>query len=112
MTEKEKEYRTERLLKITAECNEMTSECLTTTELGRPLGMTAKEVYKTLCQMGVLFYENGCYMLDEEYEGRGLMLYRYFVYFSKDGERRVKQYPVWTHNGVTVMRKLIIKGEQ
>ena len=28
MTEKEKEYRTERLLKITAECNEMTSECL------------------------------------------------------------------------------------
>ena len=112
MTEKEKKYRTERLLNIMKECNEMTTECLTTTELGRPLGMTAREVYKTLCQMGVLFFENGLYLLNKAYGGKGLMLYRFFVYFSKDGERRMRQYPVWSRNGVSVMRSLIVKGER
>ena len=56
MTEKEKEYRTERLLSAMKERNAETRNCLTTTELGRPLGMTASEVYKELCRLGILYY--------------------------------------------------------
>ena len=98
-------------MRIAKECNEMTGECMTTTELGRPLCMTAREVYKELCHRGVLSCENGTYILDEKYDGCGLMLYRYFVYFSKDGERKIRQYPVWTRNGVATMRKLLVEGE-
>lgn len=109
MTEQEKEYRLMRLVNAVKEKNETTRGCLTTTELGRPLGMTASEVYKVLCRLGVLYYANRKYLLTNAYEFRGLMMYRNFVYFSKEGERKLKLYPVWTKKGVKTMRDLITK---
>ena len=110
MTEKEKEYRTERLLSAMKERNEETRNCLTATELGRPLGMTASEVYKELCRLGILYYGLGKYLLTSEYDFKGLMMYRFFIYFSKEGERKLRMYPVWTQKGVKTVRELIIKG--
>ena len=46
MTEQEKEYRVERLVNAMKERNEETRGCLTTSELGRPLGLTAQGVYR------------------------------------------------------------------
>lgn len=107
MTDKEKENRVMRLVNAVKDRNEETSGCLTTTELGRPLGLTASGVYKELCRIGVLCYYRGKYRLTLEYDYQGLMMYRHFVYFSKDGERKQKMYPVWTPNGVEKMRKII-----
>ena len=109
MTEHEKEYRLMRLVNAVKEKNETTRGCLTTAELGRPLGMTASEVYKALCRLGVLYYANRKYLLTKESEFGGLMMYRNFVYFSKEGERKLKLYPVWTKKGVKTMRDLITK---
>ena len=109
MTEHEKEYRLMRLVNAVKEKNETTRGCLTTAELGRPLGMTASEVYKALCRRGVLYYANRKYLLTEEYDFKELMMYRNFVYFSKEGERKLKLYPVWTKKGVKTMRDLIAK---
>ena len=41
MTEQEKEYRVMRLVNVAKDRNKETRGCLTTTELGRPLGLTA-----------------------------------------------------------------------
>jgi len=107
MTEQEKEYRLMRLVNAAKDRNKETHGCLTTTELGRPLGLSASGVYKELCRLGVLYYYKGKYLLTLEYDFQGLMMYRHFVYFSKDGERKQKMYPVWTPSGVEKMRKMI-----
>ena len=107
MTEKEKEYRTERLLNIMKECNEQTRDCVTTTQLGRQLGMSARELYKELCRQGIMYYAQRKYLLCTKYMFRGLMMYRFFIYYSKDGERKMRMYPVWTQKGVDMLKKLI-----
>ena len=107
MTEKEKEYRVMRLVNAVTKRNAETRSCLTTSELGRPLGLTARGVYKELCRLGVLYYGQRGYALTLEYQFQGLMEYRHFVYFSKEGERKQKMYPVWTPTGVEKMRRMI-----
>jgi len=98
------------LLNAMKERNEETRSCLTTTELGRQLGMTAREVYRELCRLGILYYGQGKYLPTREYDFRGLMMYRFFIYFSKEGEQKLRMYPVWTTKGVKTMRELITKG--
>ncbi|KWW26896.1 MAG: hypothetical protein AUK63_2487 [bacterium P3] len=97
------------LVNIVKEENEKNRDCLTTSQLGRPLGLTAREVYEKLCSLGVLYYSHHRYMLTKAYCYRGLMMYRNFVYFSKEGERKLRRYPVWTPSGVESLRKLIAK---
>ena len=112
MTEQEKEYKAERLINAMKERNEETRRCLTTTELGRPLGMTGSEMYKELCRLGVLYYVQGKYLLTKDYESSDLIMYRFFVYFSKEGKRKLRMYPVWTKKGVKTMRDLITKDRR
>ena len=107
MTEQEKEYRIMRLVNAAKDRNEETAGCLTTTELGRPLGLTASGVYKELCRLGVLYYYRNKYILTLEYQFQDYMKYRHIVYFSKKGERKQKMYPVWTPSGVEKMRNMI-----
>ena len=107
MTEQEKEYRLMRLVNAAKDRNEETAGCLTTTELGRPLGLTASGVYKELCRLGVLYYYRNKYNLTLEYQFQDFMRYRHIIYFSKKGERKQKMYPVWTPSGVEKMRKMI-----
>ena len=107
MTGKEKEYNVMPLVNAVTERNNETRGCLTTTELGRPLGLTASGVYKELCRLGVLYYYRNKYCLTLEYQFQDYMKYRHIVYFSKKGERKQKMYPVWTPSGVEKMRKMI-----
>ena len=107
MTEQEKEYRVMRLVNAAKDRHEETRGCLTTTELGRPLGLTASGVYKELCRLGVLYYYRNKYILTLEYQLEDVMMYRRIVYFSTKGERKIKHYPVWTPKGVEKMRKMI-----
>ena len=107
MTKKEKENRVLDLVNIVKEENEKNRDCLTTSQLGRPLGLTAREVYEELCRLGVLYYSRRRYRPTKAYRYRGLMMYRNFVYFSKDGERKLRRYPVWTPSGVEKMRRIM-----
>ena len=109
MTEQEKESQTKRMVKAMKESNELTRDCVTTAQLGRQLGMSARELYKELCRQGILYYAQHKYLLCNGYDFQGLMLYRFFIYYSKDGERKLRMYPVWTSKGVSVIRNLITK---
>jgi hypothetical protein len=48
MTEQEKEYRTERMVRAMAECNSLTLECKTTGQIARRLRMTVKLLKQAL----------------------------------------------------------------
>ena len=46
------------------------------------------------------------WMLAPKYTALGLLRYRYLLYYTLDGERKVRIYPVWTERGVAFLEEL------
>ena len=100
MTEKEKEYRRERMVRSLTKCNLLTMGCKTTGQVARQLRMTAKELYRELKERDILYKSDGIWMLTPAYAFRGLLRYRYTLYYTLLGEEKVRVYPVWTEKGL------------
>ena len=107
MTKEEKMYREERQLRAIVECNLLTTDCVTTGTVARRLQMTASTLYRLLKERKILFKSDGMWMLMPEYTGLGLLRYRYTLYYTMLGERKVRVYPVWTKGGVEFVKKEI-----
>lgn len=86
--------------------NVLQSEGLITTNIiANELGMSAKKLYKILKELGVLYNQNGVYMLYAKYRGLGYDKYRTHTYTSDTtGMQVAKQYLCWTQLG----RKFIL----
>lgn len=86
--------------------NALQSEGLITTNIiANELGMSAKKLYKILKDLGVLYNQNGVYMLYAKYRGLGYDKYRTHTYTSDTtGMQVAKQYLCWTQLG----RKFIL----
>ena len=100
MTEKEKEYRRERMVRSLTKCNLLTMGCKTTGQVARQLGMTAKELYRQLKERDILYKSDGIWMLTPAYAFQNLLRYRYTLYYTLLGEEKVRVYPVWTEKGL------------
>ena len=100
MTEKEKEYRRERMVRSLTKCNLLTTDCVTTATAAKRLGMTPKQLYGRLKERGVLYKSDGIWMLTPEYAFQNLLRYRYTLYYTLLGEEKVRVYPVWTEKGL------------
>lgn len=81
--------------------NVLQSEGLITTNIiANELGMSAKKLYKILKDLGVLYNQNGVYMLYAKYRGLGYDKYRTHTYTSDTtGMQVAKQYLCWTQLG-------------
>lgn len=86
--------------------NVLQSEGLITTNIiANELGMSAKKLYKILKDLGVLYNQNGVYMLYAKYRGLGYDKSRTHTYTSDTtGMQVAKQYLCWTQLG----RKFIL----
>ena len=100
MTKEEQMYREERQLKAIVKCNLMTTDCVTTGTVARRLKMKASELYRKLKERKILYHSDGMWMLMPEYTGLGLLRYRYTLYYTLLGEKKLRVYPVWTKGGV------------
>ena len=100
MTKEEQMYREERQLRAMVDCNLLTMGCKTTGQVARQLRMTAKELYRELKERDILYKSDGIWMLTPEYAFRGLLRYRYTLYYTLLGEEKVRVYPVWTEKGL------------
>ena len=100
MTKEEQMYREERQLKAIVKCNLMTTDCVTTGTVARRLQMTASTLYRLLKERKILFKSDGMWMLMPKYTGLGLLRYRYTLYYTLLGEKKLRVYPVWTKGGV------------
>ena len=100
MTKEEQMYREERQLRAMVDCNLLTTDCLTTATVAKRLGMTAKELYRELKERDILYKSDGIWMLTPAYAFRGLLRYRYSLYYTLLGEKKVRVYPVWTEKGL------------
>ena len=81
-------------------CNLLTTDCVTTATVAKRLGMTPKQLYGRLKERGVLYKSDGMWMLIPKYTGLGLLRYRYSLYYTLLGEKKVRVYPVWTEKGL------------
>ena len=82
-----------------------TDGLITTNIIANELGMSAKKLYKILKDLGVLYNQNGVYMLYAKYRGLGYDKYRTHTYTSDTtGMQVAKQYLCWTQLG----RKFIL----
>ena len=100
MTKDEQMYREERQLRAMVDCNLLTTDCVTTGQVARQLRMTAKELYRELKERDILYKSDGIWMLTPAYAFRGLLRYRYTLYYTLLGEKKVRVYPVWTEKGL------------
>ena len=100
MTKEEQMYREERQLRAMVDCNLLTTDCLTTATVAKRLGMTAKKLYRELKERDILYKSDGIWMLTPAYAFRGLLRYRYSLYYTLLGEKKVRVYPVWTEKGL------------
>ena len=110
MTKEEMMYREERQLKAIVECNLLTTDCVTTGTLARRLQMTASTLYRLLKERGILYHSDGMWMLMPKYTGLGLLRYRYSLYYTLLGEKKVRTYPVWTKQGVVFVEQQFMKN--
>ena len=110
MTKEEMMYREERQLKAIVECNLLTTDCKTTATVARRLQMTASTLYRLLKERGILYHSDGMWMLMPKYTGLGLLRYRYSLYYTLLGEKKVRTYPVWTKQGVVFVEQQFMKN--
>ncbi len=87
--------------------NSPTDDCLTVRDIAREMGLEANDVNTFLKDIGVQVWKRGQYRLTPEYEKRGLAMVRLFIYYSKDGKEKRRNYLVWTPKGVEFIKKLI-----
>ena len=74
--------------------------CLTATEVARTWGMDVTSFNNLLKTMGIQYRKGGSWHLTKSLEGLRLAEQRHFVYYSLMGERKHREYLVWTAEGV------------
>ena len=75
------------------------TSCLTTTQVAKGLGMTAYELNRRLCTLGVQYFQSGQYLLYADYARQGYAQNRTFMYLDSEGATHSRTYLVWTEQG-------------
>ncbi len=81
--------------------------CLTTTQVAKELEMSAIELNRKLCDMGIQYWQSGQYMLYADYARRGYAKNRSHSYRDSDGEMHTRTYLVWTERGREFIHKMV-----
>ncbi len=92
-----------------ATVNELTDDCLTTTQVARDFGIEGHDLNVFLKDIGVQVRRGGVHHLTSKYMNRGYEKYRLFIYFTRDGKQKKRHYLVWTPKGVNFLKQLIKK---
>ncbi len=80
-------------------------QCFTATDVARSWGLETNEFNQLLRRMGIQHRKGGRWCLAPHLEGMGLTEVRHFMFYSLQGERRSKQYMVWTAAGVEYLNR-------
>ena len=84
--------------------------CLTTTQVAKGLGMTAIELNRRLCRLGIQYCQSGQYLLYAGYARQGYAQNRTYIYRDAEGETHTRAYLVWTERGREFIHQLIINN--
>lgn len=87
------------------------SECLTTTQVAKSIGMTGPELYGKLLSRRILYQQSGQYMPYARYARMGLTSSRTQMIPLRDGRSFTRQYLVWTEKGARFLRDMFRQME-
>ena len=82
-------------------------DCITTAQLAEELGMTDQELNRRLCEMRILYWQSGQYMLYAKYARKGLAKSRTRMHTTADGLLFAEVYLVWTERGREFIHQLL-----
>ncbi len=83
--------------------------CMTTTQVAKELDMSAIELNRWLCELGIQYGQSGQYLLYADYARRGFAKNRTYSYRDSNGELHTRTYLVWTERGREFIHKHIKK---
>ena len=92
--------------------NAPNDDCLTATEVARSWGMDVGSFNRLLQRMGIQYRRHGRWNVAKELEPLGLTESRHFLYYSLRGERKMRQYTVWTPQGVNYLNRRVLQSEE
>lgn len=71
----------------------------TTTQIAKELGMSGTTLNRKLREMRVQFYQNGTWLLYQNYQGRGYTKTKTHTFTDSEGVQRTNMLTVWTEKG-------------
>ena len=80
--------------------NEPAEDTLTATQVAKTFNMTTFDFNAILRDMGIQYRRHGRWNLSDDLQGRGLTAERTHVSYSLKGEKKIKVYMTWTHDGL------------
>ena len=81
------------------ELNKYTVNCYSPTDIGKVYGMDGRDLNSFLCDIGIIQWTHGQWMLTPKYRNKGLTETKSFIYHGNNGRRKTQSRLVWTEKG-------------
>ena len=81
------------------ELNKYTANCYSPTDIGKVYGMDGRDLNSFLCDIGIIRWTHGQWMLTPKYRNQGLTETKSFIYHGNNGRRKTQSRLVWTEKG-------------
>ena len=81
------------------ELNKYTANCYSPTDIGKVYGMDGRDLNSFLCDIGIIRWTHGQWMLTPKYRNQGLTETKSFIYHGNNGRRKTLSRLVWTEKG-------------
>jgi phage regulator Rha-like protein len=93
------------------ELNKYTANCYSPTDIGKVYGMDGRDLNSFLCDIGIIRWTHGQWMLTPKYRNQGLTETKSFIYHGNNGRRKTQSRLVWTEKGREFVIGLIVHSE-
>ena len=93
------------------ELNKHTANCYSPTDIGKVYGMDGRDLNSFLCDIGIIRWTHGQWMLTPKYRNQGLTETKSFIYHGNNGRRKTQSRLVWTEKGREFVIGLIVHSE-
>ena len=90
------------------ELNKYTANCYSPTDIGKVYGMDGRDLNSFLCDIGIIRWTHGQWMLTPKYRNQGLTETKSFIYHGNNGRRKTQSRLVWTEKGREFVIGLIV----
>ena len=90
------------------ELNKYTANCYSPTDIGKVYGMDGRDLNSFLCDIGIIRWTHGQWMLTPKYRNQGLTETKSFIYHGNNGHRKTQSRLVWTEKGREFVIGLIV----
>ena len=94
--------------KLRVKSEKRTANCYSPTDIGKVYGMDGRDLNSFLCDIGIIRWAHGQWILTPKYRNQGLTETKSFIYHGNNGHRKTQSRLVWTEKGREFVIGLIV----